>query len=188
MNLTENNIQALLTLGRNVANRVLEIYLQEFDVQFKADDSPVTLADQEADKMFHEGLQRFGLPVVSEEQAFNPNQDFSRCWVVDPIDGTKEFVAKNGMFTLNVALIDNGMPILGLLIAPAYQGEEAGAWLGGPDFGLWHWSMNEDWVWEPERGQVLPKASIHSPSLVGSRSDFRENLENWEQELAKGKP
>ena len=59
MNLTENNIQALLTLGRNVANRVLEIYLQEFDVQFKADDSPVTLADQEADKMFHEGLQRF---------------------------------------------------------------------------------------------------------------------------------
>ena len=188
MNLTENNIQALLTLGRNVANRVLEIYLQEFDVQFKADDSPVTLADQEADKMFHEGLQRFGLPVVSEEQAFNPNQDFSRCWVVDPIDGTKEFVAKNGLFTLNVALIDNGMPILGLLIAPAYQGEEAGAWLGGPDFGLWHWSMNEDWVWEPEKVQVLPKASIHSPSLVGSRSDFRENLENWEQELAKGKP
>lgn len=188
MNLTKDNINALLTLGRNAANRVLEVYLQEFDVQLKADASPVTLADQEADKMFHEGLEQFGLPVVSEEQPFDPEQNFTRCWVVDPIDGTKEFVARNGMFTLNVALIDHGIPILGLLIAPAYEGEEAGAWLGGPGLGLWHWGMNEEWNWNPEKPQVQPKATGQSLSMVGSRSDFRENLERWERELAKGEP
>ena len=118
MNLTENNINALLETGRLAANRVLEIYNQEFSVQFKADDSPLTLADQEADRLFQEGLQQFGLPVVSEEQNIDLAQDFSTCWVVDPIDGTKEFVARNGMFTLNAALIQNGLPKLGLLIAP----------------------------------------------------------------------
>lgn len=188
MNLNEDNINALLALGRKAANRVLDIYHQEFSVQFKADDSPLTLADQEADRLFQEGLQRFGLPIVSEEKDFDAEQDFSACWVIDPIDGTKEFVARNGMFTLNVALIQDGIPILGLLIAPAYQGEEAGAWLGGPHFGLWHWPMDQEWIWSPKKPQVQPKASIHSPSLVGSRSDFRENLDNWEKELAKGKP
>jgi len=188
MNLTENNINALLETGRLAANRVLEIYNQEFSVQFKADDSPLTLADQEADRLFQEGLQQFGLPVVSEEQNIDLAQDFSTCWVVDPIDGTKEFVARNGMFTLNAALIQNGLPKLGLLIAPAYHGEEAGAWLGGPDWGLWHWPMEEDWIWSPKTPQVQPKASTHRPSLVASRSDFRENMEKWEKELANGKP
>jgi 3'(2'), 5'-bisphosphate nucleotidase len=188
MNLNENNINALLALGRKATDRVLEIYNQAFSVEFKADDSPLTLADQEADRLFQEGLKQFGLPIVSEEQDFDASQDFSRCWVVDPIDGTKEFVARNGMFTLNVALIEEGQPVLGLLIAPAYAGQEAGAWLGGPNWGLWHWPMEAAWIWSPEKAQVQPKASKPGPSLVGSRSDFRENLENWEQELAKGKP
>ena len=185
MNLNQNNLNAILALGRTAAERVLDIYKQDFSVHIKADDSPLTLADQDADRIFQEGLAPFGLPIISEESPIDLKQNFSTCWVVDPIDGTKEFVARNGMFTLNVALVDQGIPILGLLIAPAYQGRESGAWLGGPNLGLWHWSMDEDWVWHPDLAQVKQELPGDSVRMVGSRSDFREHLETWKQHYAE---
>jgi 3'(2'), 5'-bisphosphate nucleotidase len=110
---------------------VMRIYATDFDVEIKGDESPVTLADQCAEKVIFEGLKRIGpgIPVVGEEAASAGDiPDVSnRFWLVDPIDGTREFVNRNGEFTVNIALIDHGVPMLGLVLAPALGTLYAGA-------------------------------------------------------------
>ena len=97
----------------------------------------MTVADQCAEKVIFEGLKRLApdIPVVGEEAASAGDiPDVSnRFWLVDPIDGTKEFINRNGEFTVNIALIDHGVPVLGLVLAPALgrstRGGGAGAWV-----------------------------------------------------------
>ena len=117
---------------------VMRVYATDFEVEIKGDESPVTLADQCAEKVIFEGLRRIapGIPVVGEEAASaGENPDVSdRFWLVDPIDGTKEFINRNGEFTVNIALIDHGVPVLGLVLAPALGtlyagGRGVGAWV-----------------------------------------------------------
>jgi len=95
-----------------------------FAVRSKADSSPVTLADEEAERLILAGLRRLtpDVPVVAEEEAAAgrlPAAVGRRFWLVDPLDGTKEFVAKNGEFTVNIALVEDGVPALGVVLAPA---------------------------------------------------------------------
>jgi 3'(2'), 5'-bisphosphate nucleotidase len=90
----------------------------------KADDSPLTQADLAADRIISEGLKALDLswPILSEESAtiaFDARRDWQSFWLVDPLDGTKEFIKRNGEFTVNIALIENGKPVLGVVYAPA---------------------------------------------------------------------
>ena len=114
---------ALVPLIREAGALVMRIYATDFDVEIKGDESPVTLADQCAEKVIFEGLRRMApdIPVVGEEAASAGDiPDVSnRFWLVDPIDGTKEFISRNGEFTVNIGLIDHGVPVLGLVLAPA---------------------------------------------------------------------
>ena len=113
----------LTPLIREAGALVMRIYATDFQVEIKGDESPVTLADQCAEKVIFEGLRRIapGIPVVGEEAASAGDiPDVSnRFWLVDPIDGTKEFISRNGEFTVNIALVDHGVPVLGLVLAPA---------------------------------------------------------------------
>ncbi len=124
-------LAALTPLIHEAGALVMRIYATDFQVEIKGDESPVTLADQCAEKVIFEGLQRIapGIPVVGEEAASAGDiPDVSnRFWLVDPIDGTKEFVNRNGEFTVNIALIDHGLPVLGLVLAPALDTLYAGA-------------------------------------------------------------
>ena len=131
-------LAALTPLIHEAGALVMRVYATDFEVEVKGDESPVTVADQLAEKVIFEGLQRIapGIPVVGEEAASAGDiPDVSnRFWLVDPIDGTKEFVNRNGEFTVNIALIDHGLPVLGLVLAPAldtlYAGAVgAGAWV-----------------------------------------------------------
>ncbi|TVZ41291.1 3'(2'), 5'-bisphosphate nucleotidase [Alteromonadaceae bacterium 2753L.S.0a.02] len=102
---------------------ILEIYNSpDLGVEYKEDNSPLTLADKAAHKLLLVGLESLGIgPVLSEEGADIPWQErskWSQYWLVDPLDGTKEFIKRNGEFTVNVALIRNGEPILGSVYAP----------------------------------------------------------------------
>jgi 3'(2'), 5'-bisphosphate nucleotidase len=110
---------------------VMRVYATDFQVEIKGDESPVTLADQCAEKVIFDGLRRLtpDIPVVGEEAASAGDiPDVSnRFWLVDPIDGTKEFVNRNGEFTVNIALVDHGVPVLGLVLAPALGTLYAGA-------------------------------------------------------------
>ena len=106
--------QAALEAGK----AIMEVYAQPFEVYTKDDDSPVTQADLRASNIIKEILKPTGLPFVSEEDLPPDRSQFKRYWLVDSLDGTVEFVNRNGEFTVNIALIDNKQPVLGVIYAP----------------------------------------------------------------------
>ncbi|SMX24914.1 3'(2'),5'-bisphosphate nucleotidase CysQ [Boseongicola aestuarii] len=101
---------------------IMEVYgRDDFDVRAKSDDSPVTQADEAADRVISAGLRAAfeKIPLVTEEQSETHNQSVSTFIIVDPLDGTKEFVQRRGDFTVNIALVEDGVPTLGVVFAPA---------------------------------------------------------------------
>jgi 3'(2'), 5'-bisphosphate nucleotidase len=103
------------------ADAIMEIYRSDFAVEHKGDRSPVTLADAAAERIILDHLHQVGTPVIAEEQADReglPATAPERFWLVDPLDGTKEFVKRNGEFTVNIALIEQGRPVLGVVGLP----------------------------------------------------------------------
>ncbi|WP_316014411.1 3'(2'),5'-bisphosphate nucleotidase CysQ [Roseobacter sp. HKCCA0434] len=109
-------------LALRAGARIMEIYeADDFDVRAKSDDSPVTAADEAADALISDGLRAAfpDLPLVTEEQADTHGQDVDTFLIVDPLDGTKEFVQRRGQFTVNIALVENGVPVRGVVYAPA---------------------------------------------------------------------
>ena len=106
--------QAALEAGK----AIMEVYAQPFEVYIKDDDSPVTQADLRASNIIKEMLKPTGIPFVSEEDLPPDRSQFKRYWLVDPLDGTVEFVNRNGEFTVNIALIDDKQPVLGVIYAP----------------------------------------------------------------------
>jgi 3'(2'), 5'-bisphosphate nucleotidase len=113
----------LRALARRAGVAILEVYHGEFAVTAKADASPVTEADLRSERVITEGLRRLtpDIPVIAEEaeSAGHSPEQHGRFWLVDPLDGTREFVKKNGQFTVNIGLIEGGRPVAGLLYAPA---------------------------------------------------------------------
>lgn len=100
---------------------ILEVYKTNFDVDFKEDKSPLTLADRRADDIIREMLKSTNLPVISEEVEvpdYEIRKNWLQYWLVDPLDGTKEFVNRNGEFTVNIALIENNKSVVGVIYAP----------------------------------------------------------------------
>lgn len=137
-NADEDLLPRVEALARAAGELILEVYGTAFAVQDKADSSPVTLADERAEALITPALQRLrpAWPVVAEEAAARglapaPADCF---WLVDPLDGTREFVARNGEFTVNIALVRQGQPVLGVVYLPVpdrlYAGVVGqGAWL-----------------------------------------------------------
>jgi 3'(2'), 5'-bisphosphate nucleotidase len=116
--------EALLPIALRAGAAIMQIYDAGFTVQRKDDDSPLTLADLESQRVIIEGLKRItpDLPVLAEESAAAPwaeRQTWRELWVVDPLDGTREFIKRNGEFTVNIALVVEHEPVLGVVAAPA---------------------------------------------------------------------
>lgn len=111
-------IKAALLAGKEI----LHVYNSEdFDVKIKSDNSPLTIADKRAHKIIEDNLLKTNIPVLSEEGKnipFIERAEWEKYWLVDPLDGTKEFIKRNGEFTVNIALIQNGTPILGVIYVP----------------------------------------------------------------------
>jgi len=120
----EKLLRPLLDIARSAGEQIMRIYATEFTVDMKEDQSPVTEADLAAHRVINMDLERItpGMPVLSEESAATPFEHRSRWesyWLVDPLDGTKEFISKNGDFTVNIALIQRGVPVAGVVHVPA---------------------------------------------------------------------
>jgi 3'(2'), 5'-bisphosphate nucleotidase len=124
-------VEETIALAREAGRAILEVYAGDFEVRGKDDESPVTLADERAEDIILAGIARMapGIPVVSEEAASAGRvpEIADRFWLVDPLDGTREFVQRNGEFTVNIALVDRGVPVLGVVHAPALDRVFAGA-------------------------------------------------------------
>ena len=118
-------IEPIVPIARMAGAAVMRVYSREFRVQRKDDDSPLTEADMAAHRVITSRLRSDfpRIPVLSEESAdvapYESRRDWDRYWLVDPLDGTKEFVKRNGQFTVNIALIERGRPVAGVVYAPA---------------------------------------------------------------------
>ncbi|MFQ2175547.1 3'(2'),5'-bisphosphate nucleotidase CysQ [Aeromonas rivipollensis] len=131
-------ISELEPIARAAGDAILAIYRQPFAVEYKQDESPLTAADQGAHEVIVQALARLtpDIPVLSEEsdaETMQARLGWSRYWLVDPLDGTKEFVSRNGEFTVNIALIEDGRPVWGLVYAPVLDR----LWYGGKGIGAW---------------------------------------------------
>ncbi len=120
--LIQDNLSQLLQLSLDAGKAILEVYGTAFSVELKDDRSPLTLADKRSHEILYKGLSEIGgIPVLSEEMKQLPYEErksWERFWLVDPLDGTKEFIKRNGEFTVNVALIDGTEPVFGLIYVP----------------------------------------------------------------------
>jgi len=130
----------VVALAREAGEAIMAVYHSgEAGVSSKADDSPLTLADMASHRTIVAGLKELtpDLPILSEEAADIPyaeRKQWSSYWLVDPLDGTKEFIKRNGEFTVNIALIENGIPVMGVVYAPVletcyYAAKGAGAFV-----------------------------------------------------------
>jgi 3'(2'), 5'-bisphosphate nucleotidase len=121
-----DTIEVLTSISRKAGSEILNIYHNETlsrEIESKSDNSPLTLADKASNRVIVNSLQNSfpDIPILSEEEKhveYGERSKWKRFWLVDPLDGTKEFIKRNGEFTVNIALIDKGYPVLGIIYAP----------------------------------------------------------------------
>jgi len=119
-------LEQVKKIAREAGKRILSFYAGDHGVTYKEDRSPLTLADQASHQAIVEGLQSAWpeIPIISEEgqlPAFEERSTYQQFWLVDPLDGTKEFIKRNGEFTVNIALIENNRPVLGVVSIPVQE-------------------------------------------------------------------
>lgn len=181
--LMKTAVNAALVAGREI----MSIYESgDFDVTMKGDDSPLTRADVAAHHAIIAQLDSTSIPLLSEEGksiAYAERAAWKRLWIVDPIDGTKEFIKRNGEFTVNIALVDSGEPVMGVVLVPArgemYFGAQGiGAFRSdgcGPD------ASPEEWM---QAGVPLPLPQPDRPfTAVASRSHMSSETEEYIESL-----
>ncbi len=168
-------IQAAILAGE----KIMEIYNDpnsDFGIERKADNSPLTKADKAAHIQIMELLEPLQIPVLSEEGRaipYSERKNWNKLWIVDPLDGTKEFIKRNGEFTVNIALVENGDPILGVIYIPVtkelyYADREEGAFKV---------SQGEEAVKLPfERGHDSYRVVASRSHLSQETSDFIEKI------------
>lgn len=167
-------VQAAVAAGE----AILKIYESgDFDVTVKGDDSPLTRADVASHEVIAAALEATGIPVLSEEGRDMPyaeRKDWRQLWVVDPIDGTKEFIKRNGEFTVNIALVEDGLPVLGVIYVPVSRTLYAAA-VGQ---GAWRQVVDGSAPWSPDAATSLPAPAGDRPfTVVASRSHLSPETE-----------
>ena len=118
------NLQTAIIASLEAGKIIMQVYDTSFDVEFKEDKSPLTEADRKANEIINTYLLQTNIPIISEENKqteYSIREKWETCWVVDPLDGTKEFIKRNGEFTVNIALINKGKPIFGVIYVPAIK-------------------------------------------------------------------
>ena len=175
--------ERLIDIVGRAGDAILEVYATEFEVTDKADDSPLTQADLAAHRVIAQGLAELDptTPIISEESdppPFAERRHWQRYWLVDPLDGTREFVNRNGEFTVNIALMEDGTPTFGIVGVPVQRRIFVGDC--NPE-------RRAAYVIEAGRRQELRTRRYSPPGItvVASRSHGGARLEAWLQTLAE---
>jgi len=187
--MTENllvSIKAAIKAGEEI----LKIYHNEnFDIEIKSDDSPLTTADRNAHKIIVENLSATSIPILSEEGKnipFVERSKWNQYWLVDPLDGTKEFIKRNGEFTVNIALIEKGIPSLGVIYVPVTKD----LYFGTLEHGSYK-AINQNTESFASDLNTLIQSSFKLPFVtenenyivVGSRSHMNQETEDFINQL-----
>jgi 3'(2'), 5'-bisphosphate nucleotidase len=175
----EQLVEPVVATAIRAGTAILEVYATNFDVEAKDDDSPLTKADMSAHRSIMEGLRELtpDMPVISEESGlpdFDVRSTWQRYWLVDPLDGTREFVKRNGEFTVNIALIENHRPVLGIVHVPVMGKTYIGCAGKGAE------------LRSADGGQRAIRTAVESASpvrVVGSRSHRGASLDGFLEKL-----
>jgi 3'(2'), 5'-bisphosphate nucleotidase len=119
-----NSLQTAIKASLEAGKVIMDVYDSVIEVEYKDDKSPLTLADKKSNDIINSYLKPTEIPIISEENkqvAHQTRKEWKTCWIVDPVDGTKEFIKRNGEFTVNIALVTNGKPQLGVIYVPAIK-------------------------------------------------------------------
>lgn len=187
-------LQIAIEASIKASERIMEIYLNEdFEIQEKEDDSPLTKADLAANEIICDLLKVTEIPILSEEGKHLPyseRKNWESLWIVDPIDGTKEFIKRNGEFTVNIALVTNQVPVLGVILVPVTQeiyfaSSELGSFKSRVD------KINTDLDITINEAQKLPFQNSTNPYIVAASKshqtketvDYIEQLSNKHNEV-----
>lgn len=177
------SIKAALEAGKEI----LEVYQSsDFQVETKDDKSPLTLADKKAHNAIVKHLETTEIPVLSEEGkhlSYDIRKNWKQLWIVDPLDGTKEFIKRNGEFTVNIALIENQVPILGVIYIPVLET----LYFASKEIGSFKIENIKDYISLNElieKAEKLPiKQERENFVVVGSRSHMNEETEQFIKKL-----
>lgn len=179
MNITESLLESLTVIAQEAGRAIMEVYEETIVVYEKSDQSPVTVADMRADAIIRNGLEKAfpGIFILSEESvSSNPVASDGKelLFLVDPLDGTKEFLKRNGEFTVNIALICQGKAIAGVVHAPALSE----TYIAGESIGAWKVSASGR---QPLR--VAQSSDVSELRIIASRSHPCERLSTWLRKL-----
>jgi 3'(2'), 5'-bisphosphate nucleotidase len=183
----EKHLHSAITAALEAGKAILEIYhAGDFDVQVKDDNSPLTKADLVSHRKIVAYLEKTNIPILSEEGKAIPYKErkgWKQLWIVDPIDGTKEFIKRNGEFTVNIALIENNQPSIGVIFVPVtkdlyFSTREKGAFKLSVDL------ENYDVTTIVSKGNKLPlKRETETFTIVASRSHMSQETAAYVQEM-----
>jgi len=173
------DLEKVVAIAQEAGDVIMEIYNRDFLVGYKYDKSPLTEADTKSNEIICEALAKIypNIPILSEENKevpYEERKDWEYYWCIDPIDGTKEFIKKNGEFTVNIALIHNDIPILGVVYAPVLE-EMYKAKKGEGAF------KNNDRL--PLTANATPEKSLN---VVASKSHLSKETQDFIDALLKG--
>jgi len=168
----------VLAIAKQAGDKIMEIYDRDFAIYEKQDTSPLTEADLAAHNSIMAGLKEISeLPILSEESAdisWDERKTWSQYWLVDPLDGTKEFIKKNGEFTVNIALIEDGKPVMGVVYAPVLKKSYIGI------VGQGAWTETDDGI---AAISAKPHQAGEVWKVVGSRSHQSPEIKNLLDQL-----
>jgi len=178
-------LQLAIFSAISAGDEILSVYgNHDLGIEYKQDDSPLTLADKKAHIAIVNGLRETGLPVLSEEGKTIPYQDRSRWelfWLIDPLDGTKEFIKRNGEFTVNIALIELGKPVIGVVYVPVTRA----LYYASAKIGSYKTSIDKDFIPGDinsitEHAELLTDAQYPDIfTIVASRSHSTKETEEF---------
>ena len=171
------DIQDIVKIAKDAGKAIMKIYNQEFDVEYKTDSSPLTIADKKANEIIVTALNQLSvnsfleknIPIISEEGRsvpYDERKNWEYFWLIDPLDGTKEFVKKNGEFTINIALINKETPVLGVVYSPVLN--------------VCYWAKRDEGAFK--NGEKLPlktKEKRDVYKIVASRSHISNETKDF---------
>ena len=186
------SIQAALAAGK----QILEVYESDFAVEYKADNSPLTRADRKSNDILVAALSEFDIPVLSEEGReipYSERKTWEQLWIIDPLDGTKEFIKRNGEFTVNIALVEYDEPVLGVIYVPVknvlyFAARDTGSYKLENPLGCKWLQKKPDVQDHPDLMGKIIDSAIKLPAgrqdgapftIVGSRSHASPELEKF---------
>lgn len=187
-------LETIKNVALQAGRAIMNIYARseaDWEVELKSDSSPLTLADRESHSIIAHTLEATDIPLLSEEGNLYPyemRRKWHRLWIVDPLDGTKEFLKRNGEFTVNISLVEDGVPVMGVIFAPALMR----LWWGAVDVGAFTATVSEGQKVDGKSVYVIGESHVlpvkdRMPGqpyrVVASRSHLSSETEEFIEDL-----